>query len=147
VLHSDDEKDAEPEGEVPALELAPMVFPQPYRILVVEDSFLLVMALEDVFKTLGWELVGPASRLAEALELARTETFDAALLDVDLDGDRSWDVAVLLKARGLPFVFSTGYNTATVLPAHLAGSAVIRKPYNIDELEQKLRHVMGASVN
>jgi len=147
VLNGNDDKQAKPMEELPAIELAPMVIPRLYRILVVEDSFLLVMALEDVFKSLGWELVGPATRLAEALDLARTETFDAALLDVNLDGERSWDVAVLLKARGLPFVFSTGYNSATVLPEHLAGSMVIRKPYNIDELEQKLRQVMGASVN
>ena len=131
VFQPNDDTATPADGEVAVPDVAPISIPRPYRILVVEDSFLLVMALEDVFRTLGWELVGPSSRLAEALELARTETFDAALL----------------KARGVPFVFSTGYNSATVLPDHLAGSAVIRKPYNIDDLEQKLRHVMGAGLN
>ena len=102
---------------------------RPYRILVVEDSFLVVTLLEEIFQALGWQSVGPATRLADALLLASTGVFDAALLDVNLNGELSWDVARVLSERGVPFVFSTGYNIKTVLPAHLAGTAVISKPF------------------
>jgi light-regulated signal transduction histidine kinase (bacteriophytochrome)/CheY-like chemotaxis protein len=112
---------------------------QPYRILVVEDSFLLVMALQDLFDDLGWQLVGPGTRLSDALELARTQTFDVALLDVNLDGAMSWEVAGVLKDRSLPFVFSTGYDVNGVLPPNLAGSTMLGKPFNLEAVETALR--------
>ena len=116
----------------------------PYRILVVEDSFFVVNLLEDIFQDLGWKSVGPATRLADALLLASTGVFDAALLDVNLNGEMSWEVARVLAERGVPFVFSTGYDIKTVLPAHLAGTAVISKPFRIREVENKIRQAIAA---
>jgi light-regulated signal transduction histidine kinase (bacteriophytochrome) len=116
-----------------------------FRILVVEDSFLLVMSLEAMFDDLGWEIVGPATRKATAMELARTETFDVALLDVNLDGEMSWDVAIVLRERGIPFVFSTGYDVTKLLPENLVGSAVVGKPFQNIELEQQLRNAITVS--
>ena len=112
------------------------------RLLIVEDSYLLLLPLEYMCETLGWQIVGPASRLDEALELARTETFDAALLDVNLHGEMSWAVADVLKARGIPFAFSTGYDQTDMLPAHLAGSIVFAKPYRLADIEKRLRQMM-----
>jgi len=115
-----------------------------FRILVVEDSFLLVMTIQAMLDDLGWVAVGPATRKAEALALAQSEEFDAALLDVNLDGETSWDVAAVLKARGIPFVFGTGYDVSSVLPDDLAGSAIIAKPYRCRDVEQRLRDVIAA---
>jgi len=117
---------------------------RPYRILVVEDSFLVITLLEEIFEDLGWQFVGPATRLADALVLASNGDFDVALLDVNLNGEMSWEVAGVLAARGVPFVFSTGYDIKTVLPAHLAGSAVIGKPFLISEVEDKIRQAIVA---
>jgi len=116
-----------------------------YRILVAEDSFLLVATLEAVLDHLGWTLVGPATRKDQALELARSETFDAALLDVNLDGEMSWEVATVLTERGVPYIFSTGYDMMTVLPPSLAGAVVVTKPYKLDELERRLRGLITES--
>jgi light-regulated signal transduction histidine kinase (bacteriophytochrome)/CheY-like chemotaxis protein len=115
-----------------------------FRILLVEDSFLLVMTLQTIFEELGWIVVGPATRRQQALALAESEAFDAALLDVNLDGEMSWDVAAVLKARDIPFVFSTGYDISSVLPDAFASSAIIAKPYRSTELEQRLREVITA---
>jgi len=115
---------------------------EPYRILVAEDAFLLVSLLQEVFDTLGWEMIGPATRLADAMHLAQHESFDAALLDVNLDGMMSWEVAIALKERGIPFVFGTGYNVSAVLPDNLTGSPVIAKPYQLSELQQVLRRAI-----
>ncbi len=116
---------------------------QTYRILVVEDSFLVVSALEDLFQEIGWTTVGPATRVSDALLLARTETLDAALLDVNLNGEMSWDVAVALKERGVPYLFSTGYGSGAMLPPGLAGSPVISKPFDLEELERRIRAVIN----
>lgn len=83
--------------------------------------------------------------LDEALEMARTETFDAALLDVNLDGAMSWGVADVLTARGIPFAFSTGHDQTDMLPKHLAGCLVVAKPYRLDDLKHRLRQMMTAS--
>ena len=116
----------------------------PYRILVVEDSFLVITLLEEIFEDLGWQFVGPATRVVDALQLASTGVFDAALLDVNLNGEMSWEVARVLAERGVPFVFSTGYNIKTMLPAHLAGTPVIGKPFRIREVEDKIRQAISA---
>jgi CheY-like chemotaxis protein len=102
------------------------------------------MALQTVLEDLGWIVVGPATRRAEALAMAESEVFDVALLDVNLDGEMSWDVAALLKNRDIPFVFCTGYDISSALPDHLAGSAILAKPYQTKDVEQRLREVIAA---
>ena len=119
--------------------------PTALRLLVVEDSYLLVITLEDMCKDLGWQIVGPASRLDEAMEMARTGTFDVALLDVNLNGEMSWEVADVLTARGIPFAFSTGYDQTDMLPDHLANSLIVAKPYRLDDLEHRVRQLVTAS--
>jgi CheY-like chemotaxis protein len=101
--------------------------------------------LQDLFDALGWEMIGPATRLADALEIARLEHFDAALLDVNLNGMMSWDIAIVLKERGIPFVFGTGYDVSIVLPDHLRGCPVITKPYQLGELRQVIERVIVAN--
>lgn len=129
------------------VETAAQAGQESFRILVVEDSFLLLMALEVMFDDLGWKVVGIASRKSEALALAASGSFDAALLDVNLDGEMSWDVAVLLKERGIPFVFSTGYDISNALPQQLVGSSIIGKPFLTSEVELQLRKVIIDSRN
>jgi light-regulated signal transduction histidine kinase (bacteriophytochrome)/ActR/RegA family two-component response regulator len=142
VLRRADQEDSEPPTEPIEIDLEPAVKGKPYRILVVEDAFLLVTLLQDLFDELGWTMVGPATRLADALQLARQETFDAALLDVNLDGTMSWEVATVLKERNIPFIFGTGYNVTAVLPDGLTGSTVIGKPYQLSELQHVIQHVI-----
>jgi light-regulated signal transduction histidine kinase (bacteriophytochrome) len=127
------------------IEFDPKGAGKPYRILVAEDAFLLVTLLQDLFDTLGWKMIGPATRLVDALQLARHESFDAALLDVNLDGTLSWEVAVVLKERGIPFVFGTGYNVTAILPDNLTGSPVIAKPYQLIELQQVIQRAIVAN--
>lgn len=99
------------------------------RVLVVEDSALVMMFIEDVLAELQWQVIGPASRLSDALPLARDGNFDAALLDVNLDGEMSWEVAATLRDRGIPFMFSTGYDTSTVFPEEFLVEHVVNKPF------------------
>jgi DNA-binding response OmpR family regulator len=112
------------------------------RVLLIEDSLMLVGTLELVFASFGWIMVGPADRVPKALGLVATETFDVALLDVNLDGEMSWPVASALQARGRPFVLSTGYEIGTLIPGALKGARFIRKPYDMVELEAAILDAM-----
>lgn len=111
---------------------------RPLSVLVVEDSSLVLMMIEDAILDSGWSMVGPATRVDEALRLAETETFDIALLDINLDGEMSWAVAALLKSRGIPLMFSTGYDGAAVLPPEFSSEAIIAKPFTAVILRQRL---------
>ena len=115
-----------------------------YRILVVEDSFLVMMLIEDLFEKLGWTVVGPATRVEQAIELAKSQILDAAFLDLNLAGEMSWPVAAVLKERNIPFALSTGYNLDTLLPASLKGTVIVGKPFQPEEVEACLRQIIAA---
>lgn len=74
------------------------------RILVVEDEVIVAWMLEDMPGQLGCAVVGPATRIDRPLAIIGTEDLDAAVLDVNLNGEKSYPVADTLAARGMPFV-------------------------------------------
>src|ERR1051325_10102978 len=111
------------------------------RILVVEDEFLIRMLLEDMLMDLGYDLVGVAGRVDEALELAKTKDFDLAILDVNLDGRDVYPVADLITKRGFPFMFVTGYG-GRGLPDAYRGRPTLQKPFQLDELKRMLAQLL-----
>lgn len=110
------------------------------RVLVVEDEGSVALLIESMLEELGCEVVASVATLAKALIVARTGAFDFAVLDVNLAGERVFPAAEILKTRGLPFVFSTGYGRPG-LPKAFDGWHVVKKPFTIEELETKL-HMM-----
>lgn len=97
------------------------------RVLVVEDEALVAMSIERMLADAGAEVVGPGYSLDEALRLARASAIDAAILDVNLRGERSYPVAELLRSAAVPFIFATGYGSA--LPAAGIAEPVVHKPF------------------
>ena len=98
---------------------------------------LVAMNLEDMLLELGHEVAGIASRLAPALALARDAEFDAAILDVNLAGDRSFPVADLLAERGKPFLFATGYGMQGIEERYRS-RPVLQKPFRSADLVEAL---------
>jgi len=98
-------------------------------ILIVEDESLVAMLLETILEDMGCATVGPISNIDDALKLLADDVaLDGALLDVNVAGREVFPVAAELKARGVPFVFSTGYGEGG-LPGDWRGHAVIQKPF------------------
>lgn len=112
------------------------------RILVVEDEALIAVMVEDMLVEMGGEVVGPAGAVDDALELARTEALDGAVLDVNVRGQRIDPVAEALMARGVPVLFATGYGEVKL--ASGAPATVIDKPYTQDKLARGLAAAMNA---
>ena len=98
------------------------------RMLVVEDEMLVLMNIEMALEDLGCSAIHAAASVAEALDLLGRHRFDAAMLDVNLAGERSYPVADALIRFGIPFVFSTGYRDHGDRP-DLDDYPVLRKPY------------------
>ncbi|MPY71404.1 MAG: response regulator [Alphaproteobacteria bacterium] len=111
------------------------------RILLVEDEFIVAAMAEDMLTDLGATVVGPAGTVACGLSLAETELLDAALLDVNMDGERIDPVAEALMARRVPIVFATGYGAAGVGGAEDA--PVLDKPYTQEALVLALSRAMN----
>ena len=105
------------------------------RVLLVEDENLVAMLLEDMLAELGHSVVGPVARLKKALEMAQHEAIDLAILDVNINGEQAYPVAEALAARGIPFVFSTGYGERG-LPPQYRGHPTLQKPFQQHDLEK-----------
>lgn len=114
------------------------------RVLVVEDEVMIALMVEQMLAEIGYEVVGPGMRLREAVSLAETEAVDAAVLDVNLGGDRSFPVADVLRRRGVPFVFATGYGSAG-LDEPYRDATVLRKPFDRPELERALAEALAGA--
>jgi CheY-like chemotaxis protein len=108
------------------------------RILVVEDEMLIGMLLEDMLTDLGHEVAAIVPRLKDALAAVERETYDMAVLDVHLHGESAFPVAEALIAKGIPFVFATGYGERG-LPENYRGRPVLQKPFAKDDLERVLQ--------
>jgi DNA-binding response OmpR family regulator len=111
------------------------------RILIVEDEQLVAMLLEDILENLGYTIVGPAATLEEGLSLATREPIDAAILDVNLNGARSFPIADALTNRSVPHLFATGYGSAEAVTRR--GAEVVRKPFREEMIAAALRRVTG----
>jgi DNA-binding response OmpR family regulator len=100
------------------------------------------MALEGMCEDLGWDMIGPATRLEDGLRMARDEAVDIALLDINLNGEMSWGIATLLAARGIPFAFGSGYDAASILPPEFVGTPIFSKPFRMTEVERRMRKLL-----
>jgi PAS domain S-box-containing protein len=130
-----------------AAEPAPVPLPgsSRRRILVVEDSALIALEIEEAVRNLGFDVLGPVGRLSAAMELAQTQPVDGALLDINLDGVQVYPVADLLRERGVPIVFATGYDRRTVLPARFESVPTLAKPFSPSELARLLATTVKAA--
>jgi DNA-binding response OmpR family regulator len=112
------------------------------RVLIVEDEFLVATLIEDMLVAAGCVVAGPIPRLSEALDAVDRGTFDAAVLDVNLGGERVYPVADALSRRNVPFVFVTGYSTG-VLPCEYAERPRLCKPFKMADLLGTLSSVVA----
>jgi CheY-like chemotaxis protein len=106
---------------------------RPLRVLVVEDEAMVRMMLEDLLGDLGYEIAGAAANLDEARQLAASQAFDIAVLDVNLNGEAIAPVADIVAQRGIPMVFATGYGQRGVPEAHRHWPT-LDKPYQESDL-------------
>jgi len=105
-------------------------------ILLAEDEMMLAMMLEDRLNASGYKVI-KAARLARCLVLAESESIDLAILDINLAGEQSFPVALVLRRRGIPFVFSSGYGDQD-LPAAWRSEKTLQKPYDSRQLTEVL---------
>ncbi len=116
---------------------------QDLRVLIVEDNYILAESIQWALGGMGCRVVGPAPTSERALSLLATHEVDAAVLDIDLRGCSSVPVAEYLRSQGIPFLFLTGYDSATVLPEAFHGQRCLNKPVDPEEVADALSQEVG----
>src|SRR4051794_16359942 len=97
------------------------------QILVVEDEYLLAQDIAAELRRCGAAVLGPVATIQAAADLIARQRIDAAVLDVNLQGDLVYPVADALTERNVPYVFATGYDR-TAVPSRYSHIPLLQKP-------------------
>ena len=107
------------------------------RVLVVEDSPVVAEATDQMLCDMGCVVVGPATSMAPALEMAREERLDAALVDLNIRGGKAFPVLRILRDRSIPFLITSGYADWS-MPDEWQHQPRLAKPYTPNQLREAL---------
>jgi CheY-like chemotaxis protein len=111
------------------------------RVLIAEDEYLLASKMVEELAKLGVETIGPASTVKRALDLVEhCGPLDAAMLDIKLRNEMIFPVADALRARGVPFVFTTGYNQK-IIPDGYKDVVRYEKPFDVAEVARVVAQI------
>jgi CheY-like chemotaxis protein len=103
------------------------------RVFLVEDEDLISMLTEDMLADLGYDVAATAADLESGLSAAASDSFDVAVLDINLHGSASYPIAEVLEGRGIPFVFVSGYIGKGIDPRFIA-APTLQKPFTAEAL-------------
>lgn len=102
-------------------------------VLVVEDDYFIAIELCGALRAAGAEVIGPARDLETALAAVRERHIDCGVLDINLRGRVTFEIANVLRERSVPIIFATGYGPATI-PPELSDIVRLEKPIDLDAL-------------
>ena len=106
------------------------------KVLVVEDEYYLADDAVSALQEVGADVLAPVGTVAQACaKIDAEEAVDVVLLDVNLQGEKAYEVADLLRSRDLPFAFVTGYDPAA-LPDRFADAVTAQKPVSPEQLSE-----------
>jgi DNA-binding NarL/FixJ family response regulator len=97
-------------------------------VLIVEDEAFIAIGLQAAVESAGGQVIGPAASVVEAMELLKTATVAAAILDINLSDGMVTPVVEALMARNVPMVFQSGVDLPPELKRKCPDAAVYRKP-------------------
>ncbi|MCA9290662.1 MAG: response regulator [Phycisphaerales bacterium] len=117
--------------------------PSARRILLVEDNFLVGESIRRELEAMGCAVRGPVATLEQGRDIAGSERFDAAILDINIRGGLSTEIAQVLRGRSCPVVFITGYGTLDAMPPELRETRRLNKPIDRATLAAVIDDLLG----
>jgi DNA-binding response OmpR family regulator len=111
------------------------------KVFIVEDETMLAMLIEIMLEELSYATASHASSLSEGLKYAQAGHYDLAILDVNIIGGTSFEIAVEIARRGIPFIFCTGYGRLAI-PETWADRGCVAKPFSIGQLGDALNQLL-----
>lgn len=115
------------------------------RVLVVEDEGAVAFMIEEMLEDLGCVVAASVASIARAEDAVDSHAFDVVVLDVNLAGATTFDLARELDRRRLPYVFSTGYGGAG-LPPDIRDRPVLTKPFAASDLQHAIKSALSAAL-
>ena len=112
-----------------------------YRILIIEDSPVIALATEEMLRAFGHEPLGPIGNMASALEFAKSGEMDAAIVDLNIRGAKTFTLLSILDRRGVPFLIISGY-ADWKMPDEWSDRARLQKPFSEAQLRAKLGEIL-----
>lgn len=98
------------------------------RVLVIEDEYYCAADLKRLLEDEGATVIGPCASVGAAMaEILSGGQIDAAMVDINLQGDLTFTIADLLADRAIPFVFATGYDS-DIIPKRFENIHFCAKP-------------------
>jgi len=111
-------------------------------VLIVEDEMLIALMLQDMVAEMGLSVAGMAHSLGAGLDLARTVDVQLAILDINLNGEEAYPIADVLRSRGIPFIFSTGYGAGGIKAEYHSAPKLV-KPYQQELLNSAIEAALS----
>jgi DNA-binding NtrC family response regulator len=116
------------------------------RVLLVEDEFYIADDLDRALTSAGACVIGPFASRSKAEAAIASNTFDCAVIDLNLRGESAVPIAERLLSRNIPFAIATGYGSPAV-PAHLSEIVRIEKPFDPRQLVKVVSLLTGAQAS
>jgi len=110
-------------------------------VFLVEDEVMIRMMVADMLEELGYKVAAEAGDIEEAMRLAQSTEFDLAILDVNVNGKVISPVADVIKAKGRPFIFATGYGSSG-LPEQYRDRPALQKPFQLEALSKTIESAL-----
>jgi PAS domain S-box-containing protein len=123
---------------------APMRMGHGNRVLVIEDEALVALMTCEYLSDQGYSVIGPFRSTSDAMADVMHTQIDAAVLDINLDGELVYPVATILRDRGVPIVFISGYDAESV-DDRFANELILNKPVRLEELGTMLNRARVAN--
>lgn len=111
----------------------------PVHVLVVEDSMIIALDVEEDLRRMGVKLIDVASNISGALSAIETREPNLAIVDFNLGRESSTPVIEELKRRDALFVVATGYAEMSETINEIGAMGIVRKPYGQREIEDVLK--------
>ncbi|MBO0712020.1 MAG: hypothetical protein J2P47_12155 [Acetobacteraceae bacterium] len=110
------------------------------RVLVVEDSWQLGVAMRSLLQAYGADVTGPVATAADADRLCAERAPDVALVDFNLRGGELANALIdRLHGRGIHVIVTSGYAAPPVSLDKVA--TVLQKPISEARLLESMRPV------
>jgi two-component SAPR family response regulator len=118
--------------------------PEKLRVLIVEDHMLVAMELEYLVEAIDGEVAASTPTLAKARAAIEEDNIDLALLDVSVDDEPVFPLAEELRQRGIPYIFSSGYDRHEMAPEEFQDDPWLLKPVGRDDLARAVDEIFAS---
>lgn len=114
------------------------------RFMILDDEAIIALDLAGMLQDLGHSVVSMATRVAGGMEFARHGDLDMAILDINVNGVTSFPLAAILRGRGVPIIFASGYGKQGLIDG-FRDALVLTKPYGMDDLSNVVAKARAAA--